>query len=878
LILAAAVVQAASFDPKIAGVEGLESGKLYLQAGTFEVDRIENLLAQPNPKFGADQSYVVQLDGPMTTERRTALEGAGVLLQSYLPQHAYIAQLGFAEPNALAALPFVRWVGSYRSDWKIDPGIGQRLTPFQTDLRIAVERAGLVKLTVTLFEGRGLEEGMRGLAGLGAMVLDGIDVGGQGMIEVILDPADLAAAAERSDVQYIEEASEITLRNMTTRWIVQSNVNGVTPLYANGITGLGQLAGIIDGKVNVNHCSFFDSDPIGPLHRKIQAYNTSLGSDTHGTHVAGTTVGDDGTTNNTRGIAYGGRFCYNTIPSFTEAMILSRLTLHHDQGARMHTNSWGDDGTTVYNSLCRGIDLFSYNFEDDLVFFAVTNLGSLRNPENAKNLLAVGASQDTPSQQNHCSGGAGPTTDGRRKPEIYAPGCSTNSSNGSGCSTVALTGTSMASPAVAGVGMLVRQYYQDGFFPTGAANPTDALNPSAALVKATLLNASVDMTGVAGYPSNTEGWGRVLADRALYFAGDARTLIVLDDIRNASGFTTGGSAAYPVTVTNPAEQLRVTLVWTDPPAAAGASQAAINDLDLVVISPGGSSTYLGNVFSAGASATGGVKDAKNNVEQVHVNSPATGVWTVSVNAAAVNVGTQGYALIVTGAVALDPTCNDGVLNQDEVLIDCGGVCPPCECLTDDECLDTLYCNGVETCSESGQCTAGADPCTDPDLPFCVEESDSCIQCLTGGDCDDGLFCTGVETCDVNGSCQPGTDPCTDPDEPICDAASGTCVQCLVDADCDDDDDCTVEVCNHSPAGCEYTSLVILFADVIVNQIVDLNDLLCVIAGFSNSADCPGGDIMPCSGPDGQIDIGDILGALAAFEGSPSCPDPCPAPG
>lgn len=60
-----------------------------------------------------------------------------------------------------------------------------------------------------------------------------------------------------------------------------------------------------------------------------------------------------------------------------------------------------------------------------------------------------------------------------------------------------------------------------------------------ALVKATLTNASVDMTGVSGYPSNQEGWGRVLLDNALYFNGDVRTLAVLADVRNASGYTTG---------------------------------------------------------------------------------------------------------------------------------------------------------------------------------------------------------------------------------------------------------------------------------------------------------------------------------------------------
>lgn len=50
--------------------------------------------------------------------------------------------------------------------------------------------------------------------------------------------------------------------------------------------------------------------------------------------------------------------------------------------------------------------------------------------------------------------------------------------------------------------------------------------PSGTLLKATLLNSAVDMTGISGYPSNTEGWGRVLLGDTVYFPGDTRNLIV----------------------------------------------------------------------------------------------------------------------------------------------------------------------------------------------------------------------------------------------------------------------------------------------------------------------------------------------------------------
>lgn len=226
----------------------------------------------------------------------------------------------------------------------------------------------------------------------------------------------------------------------------------------------------------------------------------------------------------------------------------------------------------------------------------------------------------------------------------------------------------MATPAIAGAGALVRQYFVEGFYPTGSANPSDGFTPSGALVKASLINSSVDMTGVAGYPSNREGWGRVLINNALHFDGDARKLIV-DDIRNANGLSTNDEIEIPIEVYSGGQQLRATLVWVDPAASAGASFAAINDLDLEVVSPGGA-LYRGNVFSGGASTTGGTKDDRNNVEQVHVNNPASGEWIVRIKAAAVNVGTQGYALVVTGDVGFPsapPVMCDGDADGNDVV-------------------------------------------------------------------------------------------------------------------------------------------------------------------------------------------------------------------
>ncbi len=634
-------------------LEQVSAQKVYLQAGILDARAAApESLAQLSAKATARDRFVIQLDGPMTPARRQTLTRVGLTIHDYLPVNAYIVSMTPGRAIDNAAVPFVRWQAPFDASWKLSPEIGSRT--FVTPARQKMAANGKVGLIVTLFDGFDEQDVLDQLAAMPGVQVHFSEVHSSGTtISLTMNQGDVAGLAEIDAVQFVEEAFEITLRNSTNRWVVQTGVSNNTPLYDNGIHGEGEIVGILDGRVDADHCSFDDSNPIGPAHRKIQAYNATDGSDDHGTHVAGTCVGDAGTSGDTRGVAYEGRLVCDTIPSFTESGIVNALEQHANQGAAVHTNSWGDDGTTQYNTLARGFDVFCRDNETQFVCLAVTNTSTLRNPENAKNLMAVGASQDTPNLNSHCSGGVGPTSDSRRKPEIYAPGCSTVSSDGNtSCSTRSLTGTSMACPAIAGTAMLVRQYYRDGFYPSGIANPSDAKSPTGALVKATLLNSAVDMTGVSGYPSNLEGWGRVRASDALFFDGDGRKLFIHDQT-NRFGMSTGEMQTFPISIDSAGEALRVTMAFTDVPGTAGTSFAPVNDMDLEVISPTGT-VYRGNVFSGGFSATGGSFDIRNNVEQVHVASPQAGTWTVNVHASAVNSGVQGFALVVTGDLTPQP--------------------------------------------------------------------------------------------------------------------------------------------------------------------------------------------------------------------------------
>ena len=75
----------------------------------------------------------------------------------------------------------------------------------------------------------------------------------------------------------------------------------------------------------------------------------------------------------------------------------------------------------------------------------------------------------------------------------------------------------MSTPVVAGSAALLRQYFTDGFWPSGAANPADAFVPSAALLRAVLIGGAVAIDGMEDNtglpvdppPSSRQGFGRL---------------------------------------------------------------------------------------------------------------------------------------------------------------------------------------------------------------------------------------------------------------------------------------------------------------------------------------------------------------------------------
>ena len=299
------------------------------------------------------------------------------------------------------------------------------------------------------------------------------------------------------------------------------------------------------------------------------------------------------------------------------------------EDARTHNNSYGLVAPIIDEGSAVRLDRFVWDHEDMVIVVSAGNAGpeqgSIGSPSVAKNELSSGASangrQPMVSIDSMASFSShGPTGDGRFGVDLATPGQIVVSAKGGSTDAYhTAQGTSMSAPILTGLATLVRQYFWDGYasaggdgFATGSPSASRQHNPSAALVKAALINGAERMrgfyTGDEGtrpvgaaedgqWPSAGQGFGRVNLDNSLYFASDPVNTWY-QDVYRADGAAfpvsnTSASRSYTIGVA-PGQPLDVTLAWTDAPDLVPAgTPALVNNLDLVVTGPGGLS-YVGN--------------------------------------------------------------------------------------------------------------------------------------------------------------------------------------------------------------------------------------------------------------------------------------------
>lgn len=635
--------------------------------------------ATPGDSDAGARLFVVAFDGRIGDADRVRLATTGAAIIDYEPDDSYIV---WATPTQAARAARLRGVASVAT------------LPRARKLDDAL-RASLPELVEASLYGPALEESLPRLSSLGRIgrvyptrgngtVAVSLVLHRDALDDLLRVPAVMyVSRGARGALVEDEMSAQVAADNIDeenrpipgyAEWLDKMKLGGKGVTIAVVDTGIDELHPDLEGRVEA-----IDYSPFGePV--------DTLG---HGTHVAGIagglpkfSLGDLSGFLYGQGIAPQAKFLdQNAIaltPQFPPPGGFATLTTDAwSVGARMWNASWhtGEGSRAGYLESVRAMDELSRDAvpdkkgrEEFLFVFSAGNAGAAGPtvPKEAKNLISVGATNSgrgftTPLTSDidevASFSSRGPTKDGRIFPVVSAPGANVISARtltGALAATCvdpvvmlalycSFSGTSMAAPHVTGSAALIHQWWK---------KPGRGV-PSPAMVKALLVNSATDI-GERDIPNNDEGWGRINLD-ALFSKSPARYVdqaVVFSGPRR--------SKSYTVRVDNPRRPLRVTLTWSDAPAAVGAEKVLVNDLDLVVehIESGRIvKTWRGNFFKGGRSMAGGKADRLNNVENVFLLDPDPGTYRITITARNVpgdgipensDKTDQDFALVIRG--------------------------------------------------------------------------------------------------------------------------------------------------------------------------------------------------------------------------------------
>ncbi|MBA1341810.1 MAG: Subtilisin-like serine protease [ANME-2 cluster archaeon] len=466
--------------------------------------------------------YIVQFSGYIREEWKQAVSDTGAVIFDYVPNNAFVVRMKPAEKSLVELLDKVQWIGIYQPSYRISPALSSAISTAAgisavTQEGNGGEEAACEDIIILLFDAHDNERVLSRIENLDGEIVDNAG----DIMRVRIDGSKIPDIAIINGVSWIEKYVQPVILND-----VAANITNVYEVRnTHGLTGSGQIVAVADTGLDtgVDDASIHD-DIEGRIVQIFDGVGDGA-SDVcsgHGTHVSGSVLGN-GTLSGGKykGMAPQAQLVFQAIGNTTDVLFFpSNLTTlfqqAYNKGARIHTNSWGSDDYYGDYLLCsRETDIFMWEHPDMLILFAAGNEGPEDNtvtpPSTAKNAIAVGATQssrfggDIDAMASFSSRGF--TDDGRTKPDVVAPG--TNIYSTKSCLTegtgdyVRMSGTSMATPLTAGTVALIRQYYVEN---------ESIISPSAALLKATLINGAADM----GLSSNEQGWGRVDIEQSLF--------------------------------------------------------------------------------------------------------------------------------------------------------------------------------------------------------------------------------------------------------------------------------------------------------------------------------------------------------------------------
>ncbi len=570
-------------------------------------------------KFDGKYYVAIQFNQLPTEQEKLQLKQAGIVLLDYLPKNAYLAIIAENFNGNTLANSNVRAVFQLKAAHKTPAAFMNLQFPEH-----AIKQTGTVDLQITTYDKFSSAQLTASFSAINAVVLDEAPLFKN--ITLRIPQQNFLMLLNLPVISWVEAIDAPNKQeNLLGRTLHRVNVlnDGVRNLKGQGVN-----IGIWDGGEVYKHVDF------SQISQRLFIQEPTGVSD-HSTHCGGTIAGGGLINPKARGMAsqsklYSWNFNGNIQTEMAAGIPAFGLSVSsHSYGS---TLTCGLTGSGVsYSTTSRNTDLNLNNFSNHLHVHSAGNSQTscsggwstiTSSGKSAKNNILV--ANITTTEAISGSSSFGPVADGRVKPEISSFGTNVLSTYPNN-QYATISGTSMATPGVAGsVALLVQRFRQLN------ANA----EPPSALIKNTILNTAHDLGNIG--PDYRFGYGRLNALEAVKILEQNRYAV--------NSISTGASNDIIINVPAGAAKLRVMLTWNDPAALANANPALVNNLDLRVVN--GATTHLPWILdpnNPGSSATRG-NDTVSNIEQVIVDAPAAGSYTLRVGGTAIPSGPQEYSL------------------------------------------------------------------------------------------------------------------------------------------------------------------------------------------------------------------------------------------
>ena len=666
---------------------------------------------------GSDAMHVVvRFAKPVDTNTRALLQESGLLVQNALGGASYVAVLDpqKLDPRGVLAYGQVREIRPIEPVWKLHSFLAEGRVPTWTMPAPTAREAQadpIVALYVMFHEDVNLQRCEQDMEQVfGGKVRSALTTNNTLVVELPYSAIDFLIEDDR--VLYVEPAlPKFTELNNSNRVITQADTAQAFPY---NLDGDGVVVMVYDGGYGYSGHGDFGG-------RHTTRDSSSLSN--HATHVAGTIGGDgSGSSGQYRGMApavtiesYGFEqeggleegFLY-TDPGDLEQDYSQAINSY---GAVLANNSigtntapngfpceWtGNYGITsnLIDSVVRGdlggaIRIVWANGNERGSSNCGTSYNSTAPPACAKNHITVGAFNSNDESMTYFSSW-GPTDDGRIKPDISAPGCESGGDGGvTSCSSsggyTSMCGTSMACPTVTGLSALIVQDWRN-LYP----GEPDLMS---ATLKALLAHTAEDKFNAG--PDCQYGYGSV------------RVVNAIDHIRADNQaeleISQGETIEMLIFVEQPTT-VKATIAWDDVPATPLVIPSLVNDIDIVVIDPNGTTHYPWTIDpnNPGNPAVRTQADHLNNIEQVQIDAGVPGVYRIVVTGYNISQGPQTFGLMASPM--LIQCSSSGIASLDRSSYACGATIGlqvvDCDLNTDDSVIDVTT---VTVSSTSGDVT------------------------------------------------------------------------------------------------------------------------------------------------------------------------------